>query len=141
MGGGFFTSMFGGGRECTSECQPPPEPVETDHNRLEPLATDDLQLDSHWQTPTRRWVPPAEHAAAILEFSQGHGGRTGSIPWDELQKLHIEICAERDWDPIGWTAVGRELGDLLKEEKKTYENGKRVYRIPPIAGRTRLRAV
>ncbi len=94
--------------------------------------------------PTRRWADPAEHAAAILEFLQGPGGRTGSIPVEELQRLHIEICIERDWDLIGWTAVGRELRELLKAEK-TYEpvEGKRtrVYRIPPLSGRSRLRAI
>ena len=114
-------------------CQPLTEPVETDLNRSRPVETDADQLASHWQMPTRRWAEPEEHAAALLEFSQGPGGRTGSIPWDELRLLHLEICGERDWEPIGWTAVGRELSDLLKEEKKTYDRGKRVYRIPPIA--------
>jgi hypothetical protein len=143
--GAFFKSIFGGGRASTSasalaRCHPLPEPVETDHDRLEPVATDALRLDSHWQAPTRRWVPAAEHAAAVLEFLQGPGGRTGSHPVDELKQLHIEICAERDWEPLGWTAVGRELRALLKDDK-TYDKGKRVYHIPPLAGRLRLRAV
>ena len=90
--------------------------------------------------PTRRWAEPAERAAAILEFLQGPGGRTGSIPIDELKQLHIDICLERDWEIIGWTAVGRELRELLKADK-TYDRGERVYRIPPLAGRSRLRAV
>jgi hypothetical protein len=59
---------------------------------------------------------------------------------DELKKLHVEICAERDWEVIGWTAVGRERRWLLGAEK-TYDRGKRVYRIPPIAARPRLKAV
>lgn len=124
-----------------SLCQPLIEPVETDLNRSQPVEIDTDQSATHWQMPTRHWVEPAEHAAALLEFSQNPGGRTGSIPWDELRLLHLEICGERDWEQIGWTAVGRELSDLLKEEKKTYEGGKRVYRIPPLTARARIRAV
>ena len=140
MGGGFLRSMFGGGRKRTRECHPLPEPIETDLYRLGPVASDSPQLDSYWQTPTRRWAEPEEHAAALLEFLQGVGGRTGSIPVEDLKQLHIDICLERDWEIIGWIPVARELRRLLRAEK-TYDKGKRVYRIPPIAGRSRLRAV
>jgi len=137
-----FRGDHGGvGAERAAVCHPLTEPIETDQNQFELVARDDHQFASHCQLPTRRWVTPAERADAILEFSQNVGGRTGTVPWDELQKLHIEICGERDWDPMGWTAVGRELSDLLQEEKKTYENGKRVYRIPPLVCRSRLKAV
>jgi hypothetical protein len=122
----------------------PLAPVETDANRLQPVSTGEHQVGIYCQIPTRRWAAPAEHAAAVVEFLQGPGGRTGSIPVDDLKQLHIDICLERDWELIGWTAVGRELRELLGAEK-TYEdiNGrpKRVYRIPPIASRTRLRAI
>jgi hypothetical protein len=88
-------------------------------------------------------VNPAEHAAAILDFLQGPGGHTGTIPFDEMEQIHLEVCLERDFEPIGWVAVGRELRKLIGDEK-TYEriNGEqvRVYRIPPRAERTRTRA-
>jgi hypothetical protein len=141
--GGFFWSIFGGDRRSTSahasaQCQSLPEPIHTDVNRCELVETDGLRLATPCPFPTRRWVEPAEHAEAILEFLQGPGGRTGSLPVEELQQLHLEICAERDWELIGWTAVGRELRELLKADK-TYEpiNGRRtrVYRIPPLAAR------
>ena len=133
-----------GAATSTGPCQSLAEPVDTDANRCEPVSTDAHQFATPCPFPTRRWAEPAEHAAAILEFLQGPGGRTGSLPIDELKQLHLEICAERDWEPIGWTAIGRELRELLKADK-TYEpvNGKRtrVYRIPPIATRGRIRAV
>ena len=120
------------------------EPIDADENRCEPVDSDAHQFATPCLFPTRRWAEPAEHAAAILEFLQGPGGRTGSLPIGELKQLHQEICAERDWEPIGWTAVGRELRELLKADK-TYGpiNGKRtrVYRIPPLAVRARMRAV
>lgn len=138
--------MLGGHRHGgdARACQPLPDAVDTDANRCEPVDPDAHRVAPQCPFPTRRWAEPVEHAAAILEFLQGAGGRTGSLPIGELKQLHLEICAERDWEPIGWTAVGRELRELLKADK-TYEpvNGKRtrVYRIPPVAGRSHLRAV
>ena len=131
---------YGGESPSTALWHPLPELIETDRNRLEPVGIHPHRI-TPWPIPTRRWATPAEHAAAILDFLQGPGGRTGSLPVDELKKLHVEICAENDWEPIGWTAVGRELRKLLGAQK-TYEDIKgrptRVYRIPPIAGRRRL---
>jgi hypothetical protein len=140
---GLLRLILSGDHGGTALCHPP-ELIETDRNRLEPFGTVPHRFVTPWPIPTRRWATPAEHAAAILDFLQGPGGRTGSLPVDELRKLHVEICAENDWEPIGWTAVGRELRKLLGAQK-TYEDIKgrptRVYRIPPIAGRRRLRAV
>ncbi len=136
--------LGGAGTEPAAACHPVAEPINTDVNRCELVVAEAHRVGTPCPYPTRRWADPAEHAAAILEFLQGPGGRTGSIPVEELQRLHIEICIERDWDLIGWTAVGRELRELLKAEK-TYEpvEGKRtrVYRIPPLSGRSRLRAI
>ena len=139
--GGFFWTIFSGGRGSAfapAQCHPLPAPMDTDVNRCEPVETNSHRVATHCPLPTRRWADPAEHAAAILEFLQGPGGRTGSLPVDELKQLHVEICAERDWEPIGWTAIGRELRELLKADK-TYEpiNGRRtrIYRIPPLAAR------
>jgi hypothetical protein len=145
-----LTSIFVRGRryycdDTVSMCQPLAEPVDTDANRCEPVSTDEHRFATHCPIPTRRWVAPEERAAAILEFLQGPGGRTGTIAFDELEKLHVDICLERDWEVASWTAVGRELRRLLRAEK-TYEaiNGRRirVYRIPPLAARrVRIRAV
>ncbi len=104
--GGFFRSIFGGGNAASvAPCHPLPQPVETGLNRLEPVETDGHRFDTPCPIPTRRWARPEEHAAAILAFLQGPGGRTGSIPVNELKQLHIEICAEHDIEPIGWPAA------------------------------------
>jgi hypothetical protein len=117
----------------------PPSEAALRQPLAKPTATDTRSSPA----PTRRWVSPAEHAAALLDFLQGAGGRTGTIPFDEMEQIHLEVCLERDFEPIGWTAVGRELRKLIGDEK-TYEriNGAqvRVYRIPPRAQQTRIRA-
>jgi hypothetical protein len=141
--GGFFRTIFSNkGRiaPAPAPCQPLPAPVDTDLDRSRPVDTDADQFATHCPVPTRRWVPPQEHAVAILEFLQGPGGRTGSIPYGELKNLHLEICWERDWEPVGWNGVGRELRRLLKDEK-TYDKRRRVYHIPPVSTRARIRAV
>lgn len=104
--------------------------ITTDSDRLLLTGTGENQC-----IPTVRWAEPAEHALAILETLQGPGGRTGTIPFREMTKIHLDVCLERNIEPIGWTAVGRELRKLIGAEK-TYgydANGKRIriYRIPP----------
>ena len=130
-----------GGATSTGPCQSLAEPVDTDANRCEPVDVDAHRFAIPCPLPTRRWAEPAEHAAAILEFLQGPGGRTGSLPVDDLKQLHIDICLERDWEIIDWTSVGRELRRLLKADKTYDKRRRRVYRIPPLAARSRLSAV
>ena len=132
---GLLKSLFGRDRIGGDEqsCQP----------LAEPTATGTARPRVESPIPTRRWATPAEHAAAILDFLQGPGGRTGTIPFDEMEQVHLDVCLERDFEPIGWTAVGRELRRLLGAEKD-YEriNGEqvRVYRIPPRPAQARIRA-
>jgi hypothetical protein len=80
---------------------------------------------------------------AILDLLQGPGGRTGTFTCAALKRVHTDICLEQGFEPIGWTAVGRELRKLIEDEK-TYDriNGEqvRVYRIPPRTQQTRVRA-
>lgn len=80
-------------------------------------------------------MPPRQHALTILEFLQGPGGRTGTLTYREMLKVHGDVCLERDWELIRWDAVGRELGKLPAVEKALdYDaTGKRgrVYRIAP----------
>ena len=121
--------------EMPSYGHPLPEPVPTVSNRLETGRTGEIRPVTHCRIPTRRWAAPAEHAAAILQFLQSVGGRTGTITYAEMKEIHADVCFERDWELIGWTAVGRELRKLLGGAKTLdYDaNGKRVlvYRIPP----------
>ncbi len=94
-------------------------------------------------TPTQRWARAPEHAATLLVYLQSPGGRTGTIPVHELKQIYLEFCFECDLEPLGWTAVGRELRKLLGAPKD-YEriNGEqvRVYRIPPQQAQARMRA-
>jgi hypothetical protein len=115
---------------------PLPEPEATNSNRFQPLQTGANRFSIASPVPTRRWVPPPEHAAAIIDFLQGAGGRTGTITAREMAVIHREVCEEYDYEPIGWVAVGRELRKLLGADRNSFApdtNGKRVrvYRIPP----------
>jgi hypothetical protein len=125
----------GGWQGVLNRQQPtPPSNAGSRQSLAEPTATDirhSPALSAAW---TRRWASPAEHAAALLDFLQGAGGRTGTIPFEEMEQIHLEVCLECDFEAIGWTAVGRELRKLIGDEK-TYERIRgeqvRVYRIPP----------
>jgi hypothetical protein len=93
---------------------------------------------------TVRSATPAQQAAAILDFLQAPGGRTGTITATELRQIHAEVCFDLELEPIGWTAVGCALRKLIGEGR-TYQriNGEqvRVYRIPPRAAEASARAV
>lgn len=81
-----------------------------------------------------RYVEPSQHAAALLDWLQGPGGRTGTLTVPILMEVHADMCAERSWEIIGWKAVGRELRKLLGHGKVyAMVRGKRavVYRVPP----------
>jgi hypothetical protein len=121
----------------------PPSNAALRQSLAEPTASETRHSPALSPASTHRWASPAEHAAALLDFLQGAGGRTGTIPFDEMEQIHLEVCLECDFEPIGWTAVGRELRKLIKDEK-TYDriNGEqvRVYRIPPRTQQTRVRA-
>ena len=86
--------------------------------------------------PTIEARPPADHAAALLGWLQGPGGRTGTIPATELEQMHWDVCHELGWEVVSWVAVGRELRRLLgaKKEYVRLEDGRRVrvYRVPPL---------
>ena len=108
----------------------------TGPNRFELVYTGASSATTACHIPHLRWVPPVDHAAAILEFRQGPGGRTGTISASEMEQIHLEVCDEYNYEPIGWTAVGRELRRLLGGDRNSYgvdRHGKRVraYRIAP----------
>lgn len=152
-------TMQGPARKCACgrAVQPAPDaadPAPTDEgsdtNRRQPTPTDSNGADPRRPTavvgsrvvsvsapvsaPTREARPARDHAAALLEWLQGADGRTGSLFADELDEMHREMCVERDWELVGWTAVARELRRLLSARKEyAWRDGKRVrvYRIPP----------
>ena len=120
-----------------------PEPAPGDGQRhpsdasrtADPIPPDD---DPSLAIPTTESRPTRDHAAALLAWLQGPGGRTGRLRASELRQAHNEMCADLDWEPIGWTAVGRELRQLLGARKEYATiGGKKVraYRIPPRSAR------
>ncbi len=112
-------------------------PVATDANRRPP-ATEAVRdrVSICEPVPTIEARPPADHAAALLGWLQGPGGRTGTIPATELERMHWDVCHELGWEVVSWVAVGRELRRLLgaKKEYVRREDGRRVrvYRVPPV---------
>ena len=86
--------------------------------------------------PTTEYRLAPDHAAELLAWLQGAGGRTGLLKATELKRAHSEMCCALDWEMIGWHAVGRELRRLLGDKKLYVRIGGkkvRVYRIPPRA--------
>ena len=84
------------------------------------------------------FVLPSQHAAELLDWLQGPGGRTGILTVPMLTEMHGDLCAERCWEIASWRAVGRELRRLLGGKKHwAYVRGKRcvVYIVPPRATR------
>jgi len=113
----------------------------TDAIQRAPMRTSWHQLAD--ALPTTRWEPPVFHAQALLAHLQGPGGRTGSISSAELKRIHLEMCAELDIEPLGWPAVARELRKMLGDRKHHVDHERRtVIRIPPAPRDARsLRAV
>ena len=112
----------------------------TDYSRQQPTPDDSERVPAPTRhgIPTTQARPAADHAAALLTWLQGAGGRSGSILASELQDMHRELCHELDREPVGWVAVGRELRRILGTRKDyTRRAGRQVcvYRISPALDR------
>ena len=83
---------------------------------------------------TPSWHSPEEHAAALLDWMQGPGGRVGEVPARELMSLHIEMCAELFWEITPWIPVAKAFRKLINDphHRHASRNSRRVvvYRIP-----------
>ena len=111
-------------------------PAARDSSRQQPTPDDNacFPAPSKLVIPTIQARPAADHAAALLAWLQGAGGRSGSILASELEDMHRDLCHELDWEPVGWVAVARELRRILGTRKEyTRRVGRQlcVYRIPP----------
>ena len=111
-------------------------PAARDNDLQQPTPDDDacLPTSSQRAIPTIQARPAGDHAAALLAWLQGAGGRSGSILASELENMHRDLCHELDWELVGWVAVGRELRRILGTRKEyTRRAGRQlcVYRIPP----------
>lgn len=113
--------------------------VPIDSNRRQSKSSDnrprlDASRDGTAMVPTTEAHPPAKHAAALLAWLQGPGGRSGTVLACDLEVMHRDLCQDHDWELVGWNAVGRELRRLLgarKEYKRRDGRQLCVYRIPP----------
>ena len=116
-----------------------PRPKAESPKRTEHLAFDAAEVPTLLaQVPTIQARMPREHAAALLNWLQGPGGRTGSIFAHELETMHKDMCAAANWERVGWVAVARELRRLLNARKEYGRcAGRRlcVYRIPPASAK------
>ena len=111
-------------------------PAARDNDLQQPTLDEDacFSTSSQHAIPTIQARPSADHAAALLTWLQGAGGRSGSILASELEDMHRDLCHELDWEPVGWVAVARELRRILGTRKEyTRRVGRQlcVYRIPP----------
>ena len=145
--GNFLRMREPAGNEC--------EPVRTDAKAvIEHTATIDVHKWTDVQ-PVRTgsdlipmdspsWHSAEEHAAALLDWMQGPGGRVGEVPARELMQLHIEMCAELFWQQTPWIPVAKGFRKLINDPHHHFasRNSRRVvvYRIPgPAAQLTIIR--
>lgn len=76
---------------------------------------------------------PLKHARALLQLIQTECPHLCGkyIPQSDLARTYRELCAQEQWKPRHWTAIGRRLGKLT-DKKNVKRNGSRfvAYRIP-----------
>lgn len=103
-------------------------------NRREPMST------SPFETCRLIYRPTTEHAAELLSWMQGPGGRVGFMAWFELHAAYGDMSRELGLEPASWTAVARELRRLVPQPKR-YVGKERVRMWDiPAAGVPRQRA-
>jgi hypothetical protein len=76
---------------------------------------------------------PLMHARAILRLVQTEcPDKNGKyVPHSHLERTYRQMCAQNDWKPMHWTAIGRQLAGLT-DRKIVKRGGKRfrAYKIP-----------
>ena len=84
------------------------------------------------------WHSPEEHAAALLQWMQGPGGRVGEVPARELMNAYVDMCVELFWEPLPWIPVAKALRKLICDLRRRLASRKSrrivVYRIPRSPG-------
>ena len=84
------------------------------------------------------WHSPEEHAAAMLQWMQGPGGRTGEVAARELMSAYVDMCVELFWEPLPWIPVAKAFRQLICDPRRRLasRNSRRivVYRIPRSPG-------
>ena len=127
-------------RACQDNCKSVSAPglsgigadMAPDRSSTDPVS---IQYRSAVATP----VLPSEHAQHFLAWLQAPGGRVGWIPATELAQSYSEFAVSKGLEPIGWSAVGRELRCLLQAQKSyIWLNGRkrRAYRIPAVGSQS-----
>ena len=104
------------------------------HHRSEPIRTGVSSATEHRPTPEQlertggqpvrtgssvvaisspAWHSPEEHAAALLQWMQGPGGRVGEVPARELMNAYVDMCVELFWEPLPWIPVAKAFRKLI----------------------------
>ena len=73
------------------------------------------------------------HARALLQLIQVECPEKvgGYVPQSHLERAYQQMCAQNDWTPRHWYAIGRRLNGLT-DRRRLKRNGRqfRAYRIP-----------
>ena len=129
------------------------------HHRSEPLRTGVSSATEHRPAPDQlertggqsvrtgssvvaisspAWHSPEEHAAALLQWMQGPGGRVGEVPARELMNAYVDMCVELFWEPLPWIPVAKAFRKLICDPRRRLasRNSRRivVYLIPRSPG-------
>ncbi len=77
---------------------------------------------------------PEIHARALLNFIRAECPQFigGYVPHKDLESFYRrDLCRREGWEPLGWTAIGRELGELTHKKTVRLRGARFVgYRIP-----------
>ena len=123
-----------------AELEPAPAAASTESSAGEPTPRARAGgCDDTTSTPARsNWTPevraPEEHAAALLAWLQGDGGRTGQLTFAEVAEMHAEMCLELGWAVASWPTVGRHFTPLSggKHYRNLEGRKTRVFSISPL---------
>ena len=76
---------------------------------------------------------PLVHARALIQLIQTECPEKigGYIPRAHLESAYKQMCAQNDWKPRHWSAIGRRL-NRLTDRRRLKRNGRQfcAYRIP-----------
>ena len=133
------------------------------HHQSEPLRTGLSSTTEHRPAPDQRepingqsvrtgssvvaisspaWHSTAEHAAALLQWMQGPGGRVGEVPARELMDAYVDMCVELFWEPLPWIPIAKAFRTLICDPSRRLasRNSRRivVYRIPRSPGQSSI---
>ena len=121
-------------RNRSTAVRPAATPIDAQSTRTDVVPTLNQRV-SIPKTPNETfhlaYRPASEHAAELLSWLQGPGGRVGYMTWLELHAAYGDMSRELGLEPMNWTAVARELRRLIPQPKRYVgPNRVRMWQIP-----------